>query len=125
VFFRDNGWRACAVAVVLAAASPAHAQNSNGRLVVGVTVIAPCQVSFVADLAQAAPARREPDVSCPRSDAFETKFSSTTVATPIDIPTSEDPAGPVAAQVSEATKQPAVGARGGASMDVRIVEVAF
>jgi hypothetical protein len=122
VFFRGNWQRACAVAIVLAAASPVYAQDPSSRLVIGVTVVAPCQVSFAAGLAPAASARREPDVSCLQSEAFETKISSAKVTRPVDISTSATPA---TAQVSATAEQPAPDAQGGASIDVRIVEVAF
>ena len=125
MFFQRNGRRACAVVVVLAAASPAYAQSSDNRLVIGVTVIAPCQVSFAAGLAQAASAGREPDVSCLQSKAFETKISSATVTTPLDILASETPAASATARVSVTADQSAPDARGGASIDVHIVEVAF
>jgi hypothetical protein len=125
VIFRGNWQRACAVAIVLAAASPAYAQDPSSRLVIGVTVVAPCQVSFAAGLAPAASTRREPDVSCLQSEAFETKISSARVTAPVDISTSGVPVASAAVQVSATAEQPAPDTRGGASIDVRIVEVAF
>ena len=68
------------IAMVVAGSS--RAQDAGGRLFVGVTVVAPCQVTIEISAPETDRPEFRPEVDCPQWRAFQTKVDVATVAIP-------------------------------------------
>lgn len=106
------------VAMVVAGSS--RAQDTGGRLFVGVTVVAPCQVTFETSAPELDSSEFRPEVKCPQWRAFEAKVDIATVAVP-PIPEPVEPVSPNSSPSEHSTQDT------DAQVDAerRVFEIAF